>query len=156
MDYRVGQILDGIKEAGADDNTIVVLSSDNGFTTGAASGSGGSSGPWRGNFYNTPWEGSMRVPAIVRWPGKIPAGVVTEQMLGSVDWLPTLAALAGASSLVPKDRPIDGKDASAFLLGKSPTTDRNFYTFFGGDGELMSINPNIKPGEEFNSYGPAK
>jgi arylsulfatase A-like enzyme len=139
MDYRVGQILDGIKEAGVDDNTIVVLSSDNGFTTGAASGSGGSSGPWRGNFYNAPFEGSMRVPAIVRWPGKVPAGVVTEQMLAAVDWLPTFAALAGASNLVPKDRPIDGKDASAFLLGKSPTTGRNFYMFFGGDGELMSI-----------------
>lgn len=139
MDYRVGQVLDGIKVAGVDDNTIVVLSSDNGFTTGAASGSGGSSGPWRGNFYNAPFEGSMRVPCIVRWPKKVPAGVVTDQMLASVDWLPTFAALAGASNLVPKDRPIDGKDASAFLLGKSPTTGRNFYTFFGGDGELMSI-----------------
>jgi arylsulfatase len=139
MDYRVGPVLDGIKEAGVDDNTIVVLSSDNGFTTGAASGSGGSSGPWRGNFYNTPFEGSMRVPCIVRWPGKVPAGVVTQQMLAAVDWLPTFAGLAGASNLVPKDRPIDGKDTSAFLLGKSPTTGRDFYVFFGADGELMSI-----------------
>jgi arylsulfatase len=139
MDYRVGQILDGIKEAGVDQNTIVVLSSDNGPVTGATNGAGGSSGPWRGNFYETPWEGSMRVPAIVRWPDKVPAGLVTEQMLGAVDWLPTLAALAGASNLVPKDRPIDGKDASAFLLGKSPTTGRDFYTFFGCDGELMSV-----------------
>ena len=139
MDYRVGQILDGIKEAGVEDNTIVVLSSDNGITTGAASGSGGSSGPWRGNFYNTPFEGSMRVPCIVRCPGKVPAGVITEQMLAGVDWLPTLAGLAGASNLVPKDRPIDGKDVSPFLLGKSPTTDRNFYMFFGCDGELMSV-----------------
>ena len=139
MDYRVGEILDGIKEAGVEGNTIVVLSSDNGYTTGAASGGGGSAGPWRGNFYQTPFEGSMRVPAIVRWPGKVPAGVVTERMLGAVDWLPTLAALAGASNLVPKDRPIDGTDASAFLLGKSPTTGRNFYTFFGVDGELMSV-----------------
>ena len=81
----------------------------------------------------------MRVPAIVRWPGHIGSGVVTEQMLAAVDWLPTLASLAGASNLVPKDRPIDGKDASAFLLGKSSTTGRDFYMFFGGDGELMSI-----------------
>ena len=81
----------------------------------------------------------MRVPAIVRWPGKVPAGMVTEQMVSSVDWLPTFAALAGASNLVPKDRPIDGRDASAFLLGKSPTTDRNYYMFFGCDGEIMAV-----------------
>jgi len=139
MDYRVGQILDGIQEAGVEENTIVVFSSDNGIDTGACIGGGGSSGPYRGNFFQTPFEGSMRVPAIVRWPGHVPAGLVTEQMLAAVDWLPTLAALAGGSNLVPKDRPIDGEDASAFLLGKSPTTGRNFYMFFGVDGELMSV-----------------
>jgi arylsulfatase len=141
MDHRVGQVLDAIQAAGVEDNTIVVLSSDNaggGLPGGAAVG-GGSNGPWRGNFFYTPFEGSMRVPALVRWPGKVPAGVVTEQMLAAVDWLPTLAGIAGASHLVPKDRPIDGKDASAFMLGKSPTTGRNSYMFFGTDGELMSV-----------------
>jgi len=141
MDYRVGQVLDAVKAAGVEDNTIVVLSSDNatdGLSGGAAVG-GGSNGPWRGNFFYTPFEGSMRVPAIVRWPGKVPAGVVTQEMLAAVDWLPTLAGIAGASNLVPKDRPIDGKDASAFMLGKSPTTGRNSYLFFGLDGELMSV-----------------
>jgi len=81
----------------------------------------------------------MRVPAIIHWPGKVPAGVVTDEMLAAVDWLPTLAAMAGASNLVPKDRPIDGIDASAFMLGKSETTGRDSYMFFGIDGELMSI-----------------
>jgi arylsulfatase len=56
---------------------------------------------------NTPFEGSMRVPAIIRCPAKVPAGVVTNEMLAAVDWLPTLAGMAGASNLVPKDRPID-------------------------------------------------
>jgi arylsulfatase len=69
----------------------------------------------------------------------VPAGVVTEQMLGAVDWLPTVARMVGASNLVPKDRPIDGVDASAFMLGKSNTTGRDTYMFFGNDGELMSI-----------------
>jgi arylsulfatase A-like enzyme len=141
MDHRVGQVLDAIKAAGVEDNTLVVLSSDNagdGLAGGAGVG-GGSNGPWRGNFFYTPFEGSMRVPAMVRWPGKVPAGVVTDQMLAAVDWLPTLAGIAGAPNLVPKDRPIDGKDASAFMLGKSPTTDRNSYMFFGTDGELMSV-----------------
>lgn len=141
MDVRVGQVLDAIKEAGIDDNTIVIFSSDNGpgAQVGGAMGNGGSSGPWRGNFFDAPFEGSMRVPAIVRWPGKVPAGVVSEQMLAAVDWLPTLAGLVGAPNLVPKDRPIDGKDASAFMLGKSDTTGRESYMFFGADGELMSV-----------------
>jgi arylsulfatase len=138
MDHRVGQVLDAIKEAGIEDNTIVVVSSDNG-TGGIEAGQGGSSGPWRGNFFDTPFEGSMRVPCIVRWPGHVPAGVVTEEMFAAVDWLPTLAGLAGASQLVPKDRPIDGKDISPFLLGKSQKTGRESYMFFGVDGELMSI-----------------
>jgi arylsulfatase len=88
---------------------------------------------------NTPFEGSMRVPAIVRWPGKTPADVVTNEMLAAVDWLPTLAGMAGASKLVPTDRPIDGVDASAFMVGKSNTTGRDSYMFFGIDGELLSI-----------------
>ncbi len=81
----------------------------------------------------------MRVPAIIRWPGKVPAGVVTNEMLAAVDWLPTLAGMVGASKLVPEDRPIDGVDASAFMLGKSNTTGRDSYMFFGIDGELLSI-----------------
>jgi arylsulfatase A-like enzyme len=137
MDYRVGQVLDAVKEAGVEDNTIFILSSDN--AGGAGAYPLGSQGPWRGNFFYTPWEGSMRVPAMIRWPGKVPAGVVTEQMLAAVDWLPTVARMVGASNLVPKDRPIDGVDASAFMLGKSNTTGRDTYMFFGNDGELMSI-----------------
>ncbi|MGC9992352.1 MAG: arylsulfatase [Candidatus Cybelea sp.] len=139
MDFRVGQILDAVKEAGIEDNTIVILSSDNaggGCTTQIGPGS---NGPWRGDFFNTPFEGSYRVPAMIRWPGKIPTGIVTQEMLAAVDWLPTLAAMVGASQRVPKDRPIDGIDASAFMLDKSETTGRDSYMFFGADGELMSI-----------------
>jgi arylsulfatase A-like enzyme len=139
MDYRVGQILDAVKEAGVDDNTIVILSSDNASGGAVPQVGPGSNGPWRGDFLNTPFEGSMRAPAIVRWPGAVPAGVVTNEMLAAVDWLPTLAGMAGASEFVPKDRLIDGVDASAFMLGKSDTSGRDSYMFFGPDGELMSI-----------------
>jgi arylsulfatase A-like enzyme len=139
MDYRVGQILDAVKEAGVDENTIVILSSDNAGGGAIPQIGGALNGPWRGNFTNTPFEGSMRVPAMIRWPGTVPAGVVTNEMLASVDWLPTLAAMVGASNLVPKDRPIDGVDASAFMLGRSNATGRDSYMFFGVDGELMSI-----------------
>ena len=139
MDYRVGQVLDAIKEAGVDDNTIVILSSDNAGGGAVPHVGPGSNGPWRGDFMNTPFEGSHRVPAIVRWPGKTPAGVVTQEMLAAVDWLPTLAGIVGAPNLVPKDRPIDGVDASAFMLGKSETTGRDSYMFFGTDGGLLSV-----------------
>ena len=138
MDYEVGKILDAIKEAGVDQNTIVVLSSDN-AAKGVSIGGGGSNGPWRGDFFTPPFEGSVRTAAMIRWPGKVPAGVVTQQMLAAEDWLPTLAGMAGASNLVPKDRPIDGVDASAFMLGKSDTTGRDTYMLFGPDGELMSV-----------------
>jgi arylsulfatase A-like enzyme len=139
MDYRVGQILDAVKEAGVEDNTIIIVSSDNGSGGATPQLGGTTNGPWRGDFTNTPFEGSMRVPAMIRWPGKTPAGVVTQEILADVDWLPTLAGMVGASNLVPKDRPIDGVDASAFMLGKSDTTGRDNYMFFGPDGELMSV-----------------
>jgi arylsulfatase len=138
MDYRVGQILDCIQEAGITDNTLVVFSSDNAAGDIPAF-QGGSNGPFRGSFMTPPWEGSMRVPAMVRWPGKVPAGVITEEMLSAHDWYTTFAALAGASDRVPTDRPIDGIDASRFLLGESPTSGRESILFFGPDGGLMSV-----------------
>lgn len=121
MDYRVGQVLDGIKEAGVENNTIVILSSDNatGSLSGGAGANGGSNGPFRGNFFHTPFEGSMRVPAIVRWPGKFAKGQVTDEMFAAVDWMPTLAALVGSPNLVP--------------------TGRESYMFFGMDVELISV-----------------
>ena len=76
---------------------------------------------------------------MIRWPGKIPAGVVTQEMFAAVDWLPTLAAIAGASNLVPSDRPIDGVDASAFMVGNSETTVPHSDTFFGTEGGLLSV-----------------
>lgn len=139
MDVHIGQVLDAIKDAGIDDRTMVVVSSDNGAGRATAAGGGGSSGLWRGNFFTPPFEGSIRTLAMVRWPGKVPGGVVTQQIMSVHDWLPTLAGIVGRSDLVPKDRPIDGVDASAFLLGKSQTTGRDSYMFFGPDGQLMSV-----------------
>jgi arylsulfatase len=139
MDFRVGQILDAIKEAGIDDNTIVVLTSDNGTGPSLVAAQGGSSGPWRGDFFTPPFEGCCRTVGMIRWPGHVPTGVVTQEIFAATDWLPTLAGMVGASNLVPKDRPIDGIDASAFMLSKSKTTGRNYFMFFGSDAELMSV-----------------
>jgi arylsulfatase A-like enzyme len=138
MDYRVGQVLNAVKEAGIEDNTIFIFSSDNAGGGASPQIGGATNGPWRGDFFNTPFEGSMRVPAMIRWPGKVPSGVVTNGMLAAVDWLPTIAGMVGTSNLVPKDRPIDGINAAPFILGKSKYSGRDFYPFFGIDGELMS------------------
>jgi arylsulfatase len=75
---------------------------------------------------------------MLRYPGKVPAGIVAEEMLSAHDWYKTFAALAGASDKVPTDRPMDGVDASKFLLGESKTTGRESLLFFGPDGLLMS------------------
>ena len=135
----MGEIVDAVKEAGIDENTIIILSSDNAGGGVLPQLGPGSNGPFRGNFFHTPFEGSHRVPCMIRWPGVVPAGVVTNEMVAAVDWLPTLAAMVGASELVPEDRPIDGVDASAFMLGQSDTTGRDSYMFFGPDGNLMSV-----------------
>ena len=145
LDYRVGQVIDSVKESGIADNTLIVLSSDNAAIFVPALGFGGSNGPWRGDFSTPPTEGSMRTLAMVSWPGKVPAGVVTDEMLSAHDWYKTFAALAGASDKVPTDRPMDGIDASKFLLGQSKTTGRDSLLFFGPDGSLMSVKShNIK------------
>ena len=139
MDYRVGQLVDCVDAAGIAENTIIVFSSDNGAgLLEVPYGTGGSSGPWRGGFMTPPFEGSMRVPAMVRWPGKVPAGVVSDEMLSAHDWYKTFAALAGAADKVPTDRPMDSVDASKFLLGESKTSGREALLFFGPDGLLMS------------------
>ena len=136
LDYRTGQVLDAIAKAGVAENTIVVWSSDN--PAGRSSSMGGSNGPWRGHF-GSGFEGGMRAPAIIRWPGKVKAGAVTDEILTAVDWLPTLASLIGEAQRVPADRPIDGVDISEFLFGRSTTTGRDHVIYYGSDAAVMSV-----------------
>ena len=137
LDHRAGQILDALDAAGVAENTIVVWSSDNaaGDLVGQACGSGG---PWRGSFGQT-WEGSVRAPAMVRWPGRIPTGRVSQEIVAATDWLPTLAAMVDGSERVPTDRPIDGLDVSAHLLGQSDESGRDHFILYGTDGELLTV-----------------
>ena len=128
MDAHVGEILDAIDTLGARDNTVVVFTSDNGPE--ASWPWQGSSGPWRG-YYFTHMEGSLRTPFIIRWPGRIPAGRVSNEIVHEVDTYTTLAKLAGA--VVPRDRPIDGVDQTDFLLGKSETSNREGFPVFVAD-----------------------
>jgi arylsulfatase A-like enzyme len=145
QDHRVGQIVDAVEQAGISDNTVIVFSSDNSIAGNPSIPYGGSTGPFHGTFFTPPYEGSYRTGAMVRWPGKVPAGVVSDEMLTAHDWYKTFAALAGASDKVPTDRPLDGVDASEFLLGQSQESGRESYLFFGGNGELLSMKyKNIK------------
>lgn len=128
LDYRTGQALDAIKTAGIEDNTIVIWISDNAATpvSGPPAFRGGSNGPFRGELSDA-LEGSIRVPGMIRWPGKIAPGK-SNGMVAIHDFLPTLAAIIGAE--LPTDRAIDGVDQSAFLLGKQERSIREHLITF--------------------------
>jgi arylsulfatase A-like enzyme len=128
MDYRTGQILDAIKEAGIEDNTLVVFTSDNGPE--ATHPWEGTCGPWRGTYF-TAMEGSLRVPFIIRWPGKVPAGCINNEIVHIVDLFTTLAQVGGAE--VPTDRPIDGVDQLDFFLGKQEHSNREGFPAYVAD-----------------------
>lgn len=121
LDRQIGRLLEGLDALGLADDTIVVFSSDNGpedIEIRNASHSGiGSTGPFRGRKRSL-YEGGVRMPLLVRWPGHVPAGRVEDAaVLAGVDFLPTLCALAGAS--LPDGLALDGEDASDVWLGAS-------------------------------------
>ena len=120
LDWSVGEILKSVKDAGIDKKTLVIFTSDNGAHQGSA-------GVLRGKKA-TMYEGGFRVPCIVRWPGKVPAGVVSDEVTATVDMLPTFAKLAGGKT--PADRPIDGKDISPLLFGAAGAKTPHEYYFF--------------------------
>ena len=128
MDFRTGQILDAIKQAGIADDTLVIFTSDNGPE--ATHPWEGDSGPWRGTYF-TAMEASLRAPFIIRWPGKVPAGNVNNEIVHIVDLYTTLAHLGGAE--IPKDRAIDGVDQMDFFLGKKEASNREGFPAFVAD-----------------------
>ena len=128
MDAHVGEILDAIDALGVRENTVVVFTSDNGPE--ATWPWQGTSGPWRG-YYFTHMEGSLRVPFLVRWPGRISAGRVSNEIVHEVDTFTTFAKIAGAP--VPQDRAIDGVDQTEFLFGKSENSAREGFPVFVAD-----------------------
>ena len=125
VDHNVGLVLDAIDRLGIARDTIVLWCTDNGAE--ARRPWRGSSGPWNG-FYNTVMEGGIRTPCIIRWPGRIPAGRVTNEIIHQVDLFPTFAAAVGAD-IVPKDRAIDGVNQLPFLEGKQAKSNRDSVIF---------------------------
>jgi len=132
-DDYVGELMDAIESAGISDDTIFIFTADNG-PEGIVPHQG-FAGPWRGSYF-TGLEGSLRVPFLIRWPGKIPAGVVSNEIVHEMDLLPTFAAVAGGE--VPDDRVIDGVDQSAFFMGEQEKSDRESVVVYVGN-ELYGV-----------------
>lgn len=134
LDSGVGDVMEALRKNGLDENTLVIFSSDNGPFLSYGSHAG-SAGPLREGKLTT-WEGGVREPGIVRWPGHVPAGRVCDTPVMTIDLLPTIAKLAGAE--LPKHT-VDGKDIGPILFdtpgAKSP---HDAYYFFAGD-ELHAV-----------------
>jgi arylsulfatase A-like enzyme len=144
LDFHAGRLLDTLQELGLHQNTLVIFTSDNGAWNNfqetlrprhngeVAWGSSGALREGKGSTY----EGGLRVPCIVRWPGQVPAGRVSDAIFASLDFLPTFATLAGYQP--PQDRVIDGFDQTDLLLGKSEAGARSVYHYFC-QNELQAV-----------------
>jgi arylsulfatase A-like enzyme len=135
IDDSVGRVLDAVRRNGLDRDTLVIFTSDNGPWLSYGNHAG-SSGPLR-EGKGTAWEGGVRVPFVARWPGHIRSGSVCDEPAMTIDILPTLAALTGAS--LPTRR-IDGKDILPLLTGKGEASSpQEAYWFYYNTGELHAI-----------------
>ena len=139
IDQLNGRLLDAIDDLGIRNNTIFIFTADNGpenvlignHSLSRAATSPGTAGPWRGSLF-TGHEAALRVPFVVRWPGKIPAGSASNEIVHEMDLFPTLAKIAGGK--VPKDRVIDGVDQSDFFMGEQKKSNREgFIVYMGTD-----------------------
>jgi len=150
-DRHVGMLLDKIDELGIADNTFVFYSTDNGPHYN--SWPDAASTPFRGEK-NTNWEGGWRVPAMVRWPGKIKPGSVSNNIVHHLDWFPTFAAMAGDADV--KERllkgttigarkykvHLDGYNILPYLTGETKETERAEIFYFSDDGDLTALRYN--------------
>jgi len=127
-DDYVGEVLKTIDDLGLAEDTIVIFTSDNGRE--GVPRSFGFTGPWRNGMFS-PYEGSLRVPFLVRWPGKIPAKRVSNEIMHQIDLFPTVASIIGAD--LPTDRVYDGVDQTDFLMGKTDKSARESVVIYIGN-----------------------
>jgi arylsulfatase len=137
IDAYTGMILDEIDDLGIRDNTVVIFTADNGPEGSMGNDMlsvettfQGSAGPWRGTLF-TGFEGSLRVPFAIRWPGRSPAGRSSDEIVHEMDLFPTLAKIAGGK--VPDDRVVDGIEMSDFFLGKTEKSGREGVIVYMGN-----------------------
>lgn len=135
LDWSVGEVLAALKRHHLEENTLVIFTSDNGPWL-AYGNHAGSAGPLR-EGKQTSWDGGVRVPCLMRWPGRLPAGTVSDAALMSIDLLPTIARLAGAA--LPARR-IDGRDVWPLLAGESGAANPHAaYLFYNRRNELHAV-----------------
>ena len=149
LDHIIGQLLDKLDELNIADNTIVVFTTDNGphyneWPDGAIS-------PFRSEKV-TNWEGAFRVPAMIRWPGKIKAGSVSNEIVSGLDWFPTLMAAAGVPDVKEQllagryesggkryKVHLDGYNILPYLTGEVDQSPRKEFFYFNDDGQLVAL-----------------
>ncbi|MAA85773.1 MAG: arylsulfatase [Halieaceae bacterium] len=127
-DTYVGELLSKLDDLGLSDDTIFIFTSDNGRE--GVPRSFGFTGPWRSGMFS-PYEGSLRVPFIIRWPEKIPAQRVSNEVVHQLDVFPTIAKFVGAET--PQDRVLDGVDQSRFFMGKTDDSARESLVIYIGN-----------------------
>ena len=134
IDWSVGEILKALKANGVDDNTLIIFTSDNGpwINYGNHAGSTGGLREAKGASY----EGGQRVPCIMRWPTKIPAGAVCNRLASSIDLLPTIAHLCGAP--LPPQK-IDGVNITALLMGDDTARPREYFLYYYQRNNLEGV-----------------
>jgi arylsulfatase A-like enzyme len=147
-DQHVGVLLDKLEELGIADDTIVLYGTDNGPHMN--SWPDGAMTPFRSEK-NTNWEGAFRVPALVRWPGRIAPGTVSNEIVSHLDWLPTFLAAAGEPDIKNKllgghqagDKAfrvhLDGYDLLPYLTGEADKSPRPGFFYFSDDGDLTAV-----------------
>jgi arylsulfatase len=147
-DENIGIMLDKLDALGIADDTIVMYSTDNGVHYNSWPDAGIT--PFRSEK-NTNWEGGWRVPVFVRWPGRIPAGSVYNDIVSHQDWLPTLLAAAGDPDTSAKlleghqagDKTykvhIDGFKMVPYLSGETKESPRKFFFYISDDGDILGI-----------------
>jgi arylsulfatase A-like enzyme len=147
-DKNVGQMLDLLDKLGIAENTFVMYSTDNGphrntWPDGATT-------PFRSEK-NTNWEGAFRIPLLIRWPGRIKPGIISNEIVQHHDWLPTFLAIAGEGEIVEKLKKgykaigrtyknhIDGFNLLPYLTGDVDKSPRNFFFYFSDDGDMLGL-----------------
>jgi arylsulfatase A-like enzyme len=147
-DRVVGALLDSLDELGLAEDTIVLYSTDNGPHMNSWPDAGMT--PFRGEK-NTNWEGAFRVPEMIRWPGRIAAGTVSNEIVGHHDWLPTFLAAAGEPDIIDKLKAghtigeqsykvhIDGYNLLPYLTGEQAKSPRPGFVYFSDDGDLLAL-----------------
>ncbi|MEM7792274.1 MAG: sulfatase-like hydrolase/transferase [Verrucomicrobiota bacterium] len=162
MDHQIGRVLDALEDLNLNEKTMVIFASDNGpvtsnWRTWWEVNAYGDTGGFRGRKHGL-YEGGIRVPAIIRYPDVVPAGIESNEPVIGMDWFVTILALTG--SKIPEDRPIDGINVSSIFSGgllpdarsffwALPTDDKKDYAYREGDWKLI-LNRQREPIELYN------